>query len=418
MKRQRQQSAERGYFVASLRASASFPIAFARCMILNAVALTTGLLATAGEPFIPSDSNEVLEVLPRSLFSTRDEFATLRLKLAEDPTNIELAADVAARFVDLGKSEGDPRFYGYAQAALGPWWEATDAPSSILKLRAKLNERDHRYDAALADLKLLLRAEAQDVQAWIELANIYRVQGKYGEARKACDELRQFAGTAPTVMCSAPILAVTGQAQEAYDSLSEILPTVKDRWPTAAQWVLTMQAEISRALGNDAQAERHLKEGLTNDPSDYYLLRSYADLLLDQGREEEVVPLLREHVVDTGVLLCAAIAARKSGQQELADQWASQLKSRFVETRLRGDQPHARFEARYELELMNDPEQALALAEANWQQQKEYRDSRNVLEAAIAARAPARARQVVEFLKQHGTQDVLFDRLVQELERQ
>jgi tetratricopeptide (TPR) repeat protein len=385
--------------------------------LVGIAALSIAAAATAAEPYIPSDTNQVLETLPRDLLSSRDELAALRRQLADDPANIELAVDVASRFLQMGKSEGDPRFYGYAQAAIQPWWEVASAPPAILRLRAKLKERDHRYDDALADLTLLVEQQPQDVQAWIELANIYRVQGKYAEVQQACDKLEEFAGTDPTIMCRVPVLAVTGHAEEAYASLAEIMPVARQNWPSAVQWIVTMQAEISRALGRDREAEQHYGEGLANDPQDFYLLRSYGDFLLDQGREEEALSLLREHINDTGILLCAAIAARRHGETALAAKWTTQLKSRFEEIRLRGNQPHGKFEARYELELMDNPQRALAIAQANWQQQKDPRDSRNVLEAALVAKDPVQARQVVEFLKENRTQDVVLERLVQQLER-
>jgi hypothetical protein len=83
---------------------------------------------------------------------------------------------------------------------------------------------------------------------------------------------------------------------------------------------------------------------------------------------------------------------------------------------LRGDQPHGRFEARFELVLRNDPRRALALAQANWQQQKQAGDARNLLEAAIAANDPAAAQPVLQFLKENRTQDVTLERLARQLE--
>jgi hypothetical protein len=181
--------------------------------------------------------------------------------------------------------------------------------------------------------------------------------------------------------------------------------------------VFTTQAEIARALGRTQEAEQHYREGLANDAKDKYLLRSYADFLLDGGREQEVLKLLRPYTGDTGILLCLAIAAHRSGQQAMYADWHAQLQSRFEETRLRGDQPHGRFEARFELELMHNPQRALELAQANWQQQKEPHDTRVLLEAATAANDRAAAQPVLEFLKQNGTQDVALERLVQQLER-
>ncbi|MEX2141778.1 MAG: tetratricopeptide repeat protein [Pirellulales bacterium] len=371
----------------------------------------------AVEPYVPKDDDEVLETLPRDLLSGRDELDTLRRQLSKDPRNVELAVNVASRYLQMGKSAGDPRFYGYAQAALRPWWDAASAPPAILKLRAKLKERDHRYDEALKDLKLALAQVPQDAQVCMELANIYWVQGKYAEAQDACDRLRETAGTAAAIMGSAPILAVTGKAEQAYASLTHILPIAREQSPSAVQWIYTMQADISAALGRVEQAEQHYRQVLAVDSSDNYVLRSYADFLLDQGREEEVLALLRDYTSDTGILLPATIAAHRAGQRALAAEWRTQLKSRFEENRLRGNPPHGRFEARYELELMNDPKRALAFAQDNWQQQKQPADSRILLEAAIAAKDSAVAREVLEFLEKHGTQHVVLERLAKQLER-
>lgn len=366
---------------------------------------------------MPAGDSEVLESLPRSLLSGRDELRDLRQQLAANPKHAELAGQIAQRYLQMGSAEGDPRFYGYARAAIGPWWTADNPPPTILKLRAKLKEKDHLYEAALSDLRQLAEAQPRDAQTLLELANIYRVQGRYAEAQQVCDHLREFAGAVPIVLCQAPLQAVTGQAEEAYASLVEAKLTAKEKWPSMVPWILTMQAQIARALGRDEQAKEHYLEGLADNPNDYYKIRAYADLLLDAGRNQEALALVRDHVNDNGLLLAAAIAARRCGKQELASEWQAQLGNRFEEVRLRGSEPHGRFEARYWLELMDDPERALSVALANWNKQKETRDTRNVLEAAAASREADAAQPVIEFLNKHGTENVVFDNLISQLER-
>ena len=401
----------------SVSSVASFSVRVQKVAFFLAYAVFVVTFATAAEPYLPDDDNEVLETLPRALLAGWDELTALRRELAADRDNPELASTVAARYLKLGSVEGDPRFYGYARAAIEPWWEANLAPATILRLRAKLKEKEHRYDTALVDLALLLEQHPHDVQAWVETANIYRVQGKYDEALKACNTMSEHAGTTRTLLCRLPIQAVTGQAEAAYDSLAEILPTAKERWPSAVPWVLTMQAKIAWALGREQQAEQHFRNGLAEIPENTYLLRIYADFLLDRDREEEVLSLLREHVRDNGILLRAAIAAHRTGDVKLATEWQSQLESRFEELRLRGSAPHGRFESRYALELLDDPQRALTVALANWQKQKEARDTRNVLEAAIAAKDPVAAQPVLGFLTEHSTEDVVLQNLVKQLER-
>lgn len=370
----------------------------------------------AAKPYMPREGDEVLEKLPTALFGARDEVAELRRKLAANPKAPDLAGSLAARYMALGGQTGDARYYGYARAAIGAWWESENPPADILKLRAKLKERNHDYDPALADLHLLLRIDPLDVQAGIEVANINRVQGKYDEANQACDRLNRFAGPFATALGRIPILAVTGHANDAYAQLERMLPDARVQFPATVQWFLTMQADIAVALGRDAEAEAHLREGLALAPEDKYLLRAYGDFLLDHGRDQEALSLVEGHAIDDGLLLCSAIAAQRLGKAERAAEWKAQLQSRFDEVRQRGDQPLGRFESLYELELKHDPERALKLALANWHVQKETHDTQAVLKAAIAAHASAEAKPVLKFLAANHTEHAGIQKLVKQLE--
>lgn len=370
--------------------------------------------AGSAEPYIPTSDDKVLETLPKSLIS--DELTMLRRQLTQAPDNLALATTVAGRYISMGNLEGDPRFYGYARAALKSWWDQDSPPADVLRLRAKLREKEHRYDAALADLRKLLKQQPKNSQAWIEVANILRVQGKYEEAWDACNALSEFGGEIQTAICQAPLQAVTGQAKVARESLEQLLPLVKTRFPSVVPWVQTMQSKVSYALGDIEQTEDYFRNGLAGSLQDKTLIRDFADFLLDENRNEEAFALAQEHTNDNGVLLRAAIAAKRVKEDELANRWAAQLAARFEEIRLRGGQPHGRFEARYELEINNDPKRALSIASANWDKQKETRDTRNVLEAALAAGNSDAAAPVVAFLKKYGTEDVILQGLVQQLE--
>jgi hypothetical protein len=86
--------------------------------------------------------------------------------------------------------------------------------------------------------------------------------------------------------------------------------------------------------------------------------------------------------------------------------------ARFDAIRLRQGTRHLRFESRYELELGGNPARALELARQSWAEQKEPRDARNVLEAALAAGDGAAASQVTEFIVQTRIEDARLRELV------
>ena len=64
------------------------------------------------------------------------------------------------------------------------------------------------------------------------------------------------------------------------------------------------------------------------------------------------------------------------------------LKSRFDAAALRGDKLHQQEEARFHLHLLERRARALSLARENWTLQREPRDARILLEAALAANDP------------------------------
>ena len=63
-----------------------------------------------------------------------------------------------------------------------------------------------------------------------------------------------------------------------------------------------------------------------------------------------------------------------------------------------------REEARYELAIKNSPDEAVTLARDNWDVQKEPLDARILLEAAVAARQPKAARDIVSWVSTHQLQ--------------
>ena len=389
-------------------------------MLLSLHLLATRQTYAQQQPITPESDDEVLLVLPKSFLVNRDKLSGLQKQLNENPTDPKLAAEVASEYLSLGKRSGDPRFYGYARAAINRWWD-TDATTAILKIRAKLKENDHLFDEALKDLQI---ARAQDsnrlednVQILTEIGNIYRTQGRYDDGMKVGDELESINCHVPAAFCRAPIMAQTGRAKEAYDLLGEILPYAKEKLPaTFVQFIHVSRAEIADVLGRDGEVEEHFAEGIAKDPGNFYLLRGYGDYLLDHDQADQALALLRDHTADNGVLLRAAIAAQQSGQSELAKKWTDELETRFKAISLRGGEPHGRYESRFLYALKKDPETALEVALNNWQKKKEVRDTRNVLEAAIAAKKPAAAEPVIEFLRANKNEHVILNKLVQELE--
>jgi len=393
---------------------------FSQIATLSLVVMLINLtpsLAQSQKPYVPTSDAEVLERLPKTLSLNRDKMATIRAELASDPSNSQLAAAAAQGYIKMGNEESDPRFYGYARSAINAWWTDDSATAQIVKLRAKLKEKDHKYVEALADLEALLEREPQDAQALVEVVNLYRVIGKYDQAWAASERLEAFADTTTVMISQVPLMSFTGKAKEASQMLEIQLSTAQKESPELLPWIISSQANIDAILFRVKEADVKFRQALSLNSGNIHLKRSYADFLLDFQHPAPVLQLLAEHENDNGCLLLMAIAAKRLKQTELADRLKSKIEVRFDEIRLRGNKPHGRFESRYQLVLNGDAQAALDVALENWQTQKELRDSRAVMEAALAAKKPTAAQPVVDFVKTSKCEDFALNRLIEKLEQ-
>jgi hypothetical protein len=369
-----------------------------------------GSIALAA-PFVPSNDSQVLE---RLALSAKDpamrELRAMRLALVRQPENLPLAIQVARRYSELGRATGDPRFSGYAQAALTPWWGLANPPGAVLLLRATLRQRVHEFDAALADLSALLAIDARNGQARLTRATILQVQGYFDAASRECAALRDVANELVWAACAHSVAATNGRLRESYTALSAALAKNPQAQPEVRAWIISILAEMAARAGLSLEAESHFRAALKLDPTDHYTLGAYADFLLDAGRPKGVLALLAGPLSTDGLLLRHALALKAVRSSELPAE-VEQLRARFEASRLRGDRVHQREEARFSLDLLDDASGALRLAKENWAVQKELADLRILLEAALAARDTATVRMARDWLERTRMEDVQLSRL-------
>jgi Tfp pilus assembly protein PilF len=366
----------------------------------------------AAVPYLPTADEQVLERLPLAPTDPgARELRALREDLARQPERLDLAVTLARRYTELGRLKGDPRFAGYAQAALARWWEEAEPPAEVLLVRATLRQRTHDFDAALADLAILLRRNPRDGQARLTRATILQVQGAFDAAASECAALRRVAPEIVWAACAYGLAGVNGRLRDSYDALSALLPRQPETNPEVKAWVLSMLAEMAARAGLSDAAEAHFREALSIDPADHYLLTAYADWLLDQHRPAQVVKLLERQQRTDALLLRHALALKALKSPDLAAA-VEQLRARFAASRLRGDRVHLREEARFTVELLGDSQAALALARDNWAVQKEVPDLRLLLETALASKDVAAVDSVRQWLARSRAEDVVISRLL------
>ena len=362
-------------------------------------------------PRLPTDPAEVLERLPmRPGDATARELAGLRAAVTraakEVPADPLPATHLAGRYYDLATARGDPRYIGYADAVMTPFARSQDP--AVLTVRGQLRQYRHDFDGALADFAGALRADPQFALAHAWRGAIYLVQADYAAARAECDALLALDRATLYGGCIGLLRAYSGQMEAGAAALQRALDETQD--PGNRLWLLTRLGEVAAWRGQPDKAEKHFRAALALGIDDGYLLAAWSDFLLDQQRPAEVVKWLASWEASDGLLLRLALAetalalpAAKAHVQALAD--------RFAAAKVRGDTTHRAEEARYQLHLAGNAAAALTVAAANYQVQREPRDARVLLEAAIAAKDTGAAQPVRDWLQSSGFEDARMQQL-------
>jgi tetratricopeptide (TPR) repeat protein len=400
------------------------PQRFTFC-VLTAVWLTAlcpGRVVAA--PFVPTSDAQVLERLPsRSTDPRARELQDLRTAWRNQPQDIGASVNLARAYYNAVAAEGDPRYIGYAQAALAPWWTLAEPPTDVRVLRAVLRQFDHRFDEALVDLDAAIATQPNNFEAWSWRAAIYMVQANYPQARRSCEALAPLTSALIAAACAAQVDATTGRTAEAAATLRKALQVASTSSATAPKaqaaqrlWVLTRLAETEERRGAYAEAEAAFREAMALNVNDIYLQAAYADFLLDQGRAAEVPALLKDRGRADVLLLRQALAAQALGAPD-ATALARELGARFDAARLRGDTTHRKEESRYVRAFGGaaGTANALKLATENFAEQREPADARILLEAAIAAKQPTAAEPVLQWMAKSGIASAALTKLAAQL---
>lgn len=383
---------------------------FTACLCI----LAFGFHGAMAEPYRPKGDAEILERAATPGPAGR-ELRRLRAEVARQPDQSRIAFELTQRYIRQGRSDADPRYYGYAEAVLQPWLRAATPPADALLLHATVLQNRHAFPAALAELDRALRSDPRLGSAWLTRAAILEVQGDYPAALQSCLAVAKYASPLSSAVCFQSALSLSGQAAASYAQLVQAVESTAAS-PSERQWAQTTLAELAERLDRPADAESWYRQALAADKPTTYVLATYADFLLQQNRPAEARELLRDETRADPLLLRLTLAEQRLGAAEFTAH-ADSLNARFAAANARGDATHQGDESRYALHIRRDVQAALQLALANWAVQKEPRDARLVLEAAGAANDPDAAKPVLDFLARTRLEDARLAAWAQQLRR-
>jgi tetratricopeptide (TPR) repeat protein len=364
-----------------------------------------GLLrAQAATDIKPDHDAQVIEILPAARSAKR----TAVVAAATLPSAAQALVQAKA-WVDEARQSGDTRYWGRAQAVLAPWWDNPQAPPAVMVMQATVQQGRHAFAAAHSTLTTALQRDPDNAQAWLTLASLERLAGRYTEALQACEAVARAGQRWYAEVCRLETASLQGRAVNTAAAFQGLLSQSQSAAQTA--WVNSLLAESQERAGSDAAAARAYQKSLQEDP-DLYTSLAYGDLLLRTNQPRAALQVLAQLPETDAVLIRRARALRLLGDAGWKTVTA-ELHERDAALRRRGDDVslHAREAALIALWLDDKPEVARSLAQQNLQLQKEPIDWWLALQSARAARDDTALAALRRALAANGLKDQRLETL-------
>lgn len=387
---------------------------FTALLALTGLAGLTGVVAHAA-PYTPENDNVVVERLPgRASDPATRRVESLRKQLAARPDDAQLRIEIARRYFDMAMAQGDPRYVGYASAALAPLAKTAAAPANYDMALGLIQQFSHQFEPALASLSKAAALDPTSPEPLLWRTAVFMVQARYPEAAAECARVVPLAEPLLGTGCSAYVEATTGQLQHAFEKLAAAVKASPQASAELLLWQNTRLAEMAWRLQRFDVAENYFKNALKQGVTDQFLLGAYADFLLARQRPAEVLSLLADWERSDILLLRLALAGKELGDKRSAD-WAAQLRDRFEAAARRGDRLHEQEAARFELDIEGNAAKATLLASQNYAVQKEPRDADILMRAALAANQAKSAQPALDWLRASRYEDPVMIQLASQL---
>jgi hypothetical protein len=372
----RKQVRQNANLAALLAPSGISPVSAARVRWLLLILLAAAFAALAQRPplLVPSDPQTVIEKLPRGYAA---------LTPSAKPSAPAAPISRIQQLLSAAARTGDSRLAARAEALLAKF-PAEERSASVLAARAFSAQHRHDFADAVGLLDALIQQRPRDGAARFARAQVNLVRGRLDSARADCVALSLGVDAGRGLLCAAALSLRTGRYPAAAD--------LAERWLAQAgageeqRYALTMRGEIAARAG-DGGAQQWFRRALALDADDVRTLAAYARYLRGAGRDGEVEALLAGKPDSDALHLQRTLAAHQtdpSSARALADAQAQ----RYGLAHKLGSQPELRDEAEFLLIVRAQPEAALALAQRNFQEQRDFEDVDLLIRAATAAGRP------------------------------
>lgn len=310
------------------------------------------------------------------------QLATAQRLLAEDQQDPSRAVSLARLSLAMYQTTGHRRFIGMAKSALSPWWQQPRPELNVWLLRSRLQQAEHHFATAAAELLELNRHYPGTIEAMLLEADAWRRAGHIDRAKRACIAIT-FAGRPDlSRYCAAELLLSQGNSQQAKQVLAAVISTAVQLPISERNWAYAIYADSLVAVGELDRAVTLLARVEASGQASLANTMAYADVLLALSQWQAVVELLADKPPITAVMLRQLKAHKQLGSPHFYELKAELDQRLAVIARSDDAELHLRERALYSLWISDDLSRALELARHNWQLQKGWEDTELLLKLA------------------------------------
>ena len=135
-------------------------------------------------PFTPASDADVVERLPgRASDPATRRVDSLRKQLAARPDDTDLRVEIARRYFDMAMAQGDPRYVGYASAAIAPLAKTAPANADYALVLGLIQQFSHEFEPALASLAKASQLNPKSPEPLLWRSAIFMVQARYPDRK-------------------------------------------------------------------------------------------------------------------------------------------------------------------------------------------------------------------------------------------
>lgn len=299
------------------------------------------------------------------------------------------------KLLSVSQRTGDARLASRAEALWLALPAQVRATTRALEVYSFIVQHRHDFAGSLKILDRVLRAEHYNADAILARAQINLVLGRLREARGDCGQLALGIDVPSALVCVAAFSERTGEYAQARSLVERWLAEPSSN-PSYRRYMLITRGEIAARSG-ESDPDTWFRQALALDPEDVRSLAAYARYLNHAHRFADTRTLLATAPRTDALQLQESLAALALKSSDSAD-LTRRLAARYALAHELGTVPEMRDEAELLL-ATGKTAAALALAERNFETQRDYEDVDVLQRAAQAAKSPDALKRVDDWAR-------------------